>query len=534
MYNQQLLTNIKSYSQELKGLLDPRSEVHEKLIQKGMILFRQQLVYGVKFSNEKVDAKVQDVTPVNVELVFEHPSLSTCTCPEQGICRHQVALFFTVLSRAQSVFLWLQEWKSHYQIADVLSTLQRGSDLLKKMPPQMENGPEQWIERIQSAYANVSAKNFYQLEEWARVCYKRLLGFAPVEREWKPLFQLFAACESLKVINSLASEPKKQAHLSTFAEQMLEEADEALSKIATTASPFAFDEYFHFLRENSHHFLEEETVFPTEYTDIYMKLWSALFKKRRDLLQEWDRLKANMDKEHDDRIDIAFIHIAIMLEEDDAAIRHMKELGSAIAPYALRWMKLLQSDRAKGRLNHYLPIFIDQITTFISSLAHSYEQAQFTRALFQILDSNTVLNLDSSLLERVYMKLLPYSRFQYNEYLLGKQDYKKWAELQVYSKNSIDIIDRHTIDIVSKHDPAALKPLYHETITSLINNRGRDSYKRAVRYLKRLQKLYKKEKKLKQWELYLSTLLNNTKRLRAFQEECIRGKLVIDSQNERT
>ncbi|MBS4200670.1 hypothetical protein KHA93_13610 [Bacillus sp. FJAT-49732] len=528
MYNQPLLSNIQSYSQELKSLLDPRSEVHEKLIQKGMILFRQQLVYGVKFSNEKVEAKVQDVTPVNVELSFDHPSNSTCTCPEQGICRHQMALFFTVLSRAQSVFIWLQEWKNHYQVADILSTLQRGSDLLEKVPPRMEKSPEQWIDRIRNAYHHVSAKNFYELEEWARVCYKRLLGFAPVEREWKPLFQLFAACESLKVINSLASEPKKRAHLRSFTEQMLEEADEALSKLTTTASPFAFDEYFHFLREKSHTFLEDETVFPTEFTDIYMKLWSALFKRKRDLRQEWDRLIARMDEDHDERIDIAYIHIAILLEEDDKAIEQMKNLGSAIAPYTLRWMNMLQNDRMRDRLNHYLPVFIDQITTFISSLTHSYEQAQFTRALFQILDSNTALYLDSSLLEKVYMKLLPYSRFQYNEYLLAKKDYKKWAELQVYTKNSLDYIDKHTIDIVAKNEPAALKPLYHETITTLINNRGRDSYKRAVRYLKRLQKLYKKEKKLKQWELYLSTLLNHTKRLRAFQEECIRGKLISD------
>src|SRR6185312_7568060 len=99
----------------------------------------------------------------------------------------------------------------------------------------------------------------------------------------------------------------------------------------------------------------------------------------------------------DERIDIAFIHIAILLEEDEVATHHMKEMGSTIAPYALRWMKLLQNDRSKGRLNHYLPVFIDQITPFISSLTRSYEQAQFTRALFQVLDSTTALNLDSSL-----------------------------------------------------------------------------------------------------------------------------------------
>ena len=99
------------------------------------------------------------------------------------------------------------------------------------------------------------------------------------------------------------------------------------------------------------------------------------------------------------------------------------------------------------------------------------------------------------LLDKMYITLLPHSRYQYEEYLLTKQDFKKWAELQAFSKNSIEYIDRHTIDFVAKHDPGALRPLYHDAITYLINNRNRDSYKRAVRYLKSLQKLYKREKK---------------------------------------
>ncbi|MBS4204751.1 hypothetical protein [Lederbergia citrea] len=528
MYNKQLLNSLQSYSEELQDILDPRSEVHQKLVQKGMILFRQQLVYGVKFSNGKVEAKVRDVSPVHVELFFEHMGNNTCTCPEEGMCRHQTALFFTVLSRSQSIFLWMQEWKEHWKINDLLSSLQRGSDLLTKMPPSSETGPEQWLERIKNAYHHVSATNFFQLDEWARTCYRRLIGFAPVEREWKPLYQLFAACESVKVINSIATEKKKRAHLSSFVQQMLEEADEALASLATTASPFAFDEYLHYLRENSKSFLEDETVFPTEYTDIYMKLWASLFKHSSDRRKEWSRLQEIVGDIHDDRINIAFIHLSILLEEDELALKKIDQLGADTAPYALRWMKLLQAERTKSRLTAFLPVFINHITTFISSLPRNYEQAQFTRALFQVLDSGTAIKLEPALLEKAYIKLLPHSRFQYNEYLLTKQDYRKWAELQAYTENSLEYIDRHTIDMVAKQDPGALQPLYHDTITVLINNRTRDSYKRAVRYLKRLQKLYKKEKKMPQWELYLTELLGRTKRLRAFQEECRKGKLIHD------
>ncbi|CAM4164337.1 hypothetical protein [Lederbergia lenta] len=528
MYNRQLLDHIKLYSEELQSTLDPRTDTHQKLVQKGMILFRQQLVYGVKFSNGKVEAKVRDVTPVSVELVFENLADSNCSCPIPGICRHQLALFFNVLSRTQSIFLWMQEWKDHWKMNDILSTLQRGSDLLDKEELNEETGPEQWIKRIRDAYHHVSANNFYQLEDWARVCYRRLLGFAPVEREWKPLFQLFAAFESLKVINALGNESGKHKYVGAFVQQMLEEAEEALNKLATTASPFAFDEYFHYLREESATLLEEKTEFPTECTDMYMKLWTLLFKNKKDRLTEWERLQVLPSENNEWRGEIATIHLAILLENDQWALDKIKQLGADIAPFALRWLKLLQTERTKKRLTNYLPAFISQIIAYISTLSRNYEQAHFTRALFQVLDSDTAMKLDPTLLEKIYIQLLPHSRFQYITYLLDKRDYRKWAELQVYTDNNLEYIDRHTVDLIAKHDPGALRPLYHETIAGLLKHRSRDSYKKAVRYLKRLQKLYKKEKKLTQWELYFTELQRRTRRLRAFQEECRKGKLIHD------
>ena len=109
---------------------------------------------------------------------------------------------------------------------------------------------------INDAYQHITAGNSYQLEEAARISYRRLLGFAPVEREWRPLFQLFAACESLKIINSLwADWPRKRSEtprpLSSFTQYVLEEVDQALAYLSVTAAPFAFDEYLHYLRENS-------------------------------------------------------------------------------------------------------------------------------------------------------------------------------------------------------------------------------------------------------------------------------------------
>jgi uncharacterized Zn finger protein len=80
--------------------------------------------------------------------------------------------------------------------------------------------------------------------------------------------------------------------------------------------------------------------------------------------------------------------------------------------------------------------------------------------------------------------------------------------------------------MISKNNPSLLMPLYHDAVEFSISNRNRDSYKKAVKYLKKLRTIYKKEKMMDFWDTYLENLLLKTKRLRAFHEECKRGKLI--------
>lgn len=527
MYNRQLLEQIELLSTELKRMLDPRNDVHEKLIQKGMMLFRHQHVYSLKFSNGKVEAKVRDVSAVHVELYFYESEKNTCTCPDQSICRHQIAVFFAIYSRMKSVFLWIQEWKDQWKVNDILSSLQRGSDLLKKKAEETEDtGPKQWLNRIHQAFQRRTITNPYQLEEWAYQSYRRLLRFAPVEREWKPLFQLFAACESIKVINEMVLEQTLTGHLHSFIDYMIEETEEAMIGLSSIASPFAFDEYFAYIRNNSRTFIEEETAFSNEFMDVYMKLWTSLFKLTKDRKQEWTRLESLQTENMNVRHKLAFIHLSILLEKDAIALEKLKQIGKDSAPFILRWIQLLQSDKTEARLDKYMPTFLAYITDHIASLKGHIQKTQFARALFQVIDHHASDKIDAAMLEKTYIQLLPYSRHRYHDYLLAKKDYRRWAEMQMYSNLHLEYIDRHTIELISKEDPAALSPLYHQTIAFLISQKSRDTYKRAVRYLKRLKKLYEKQKKQSQWEMYFEQLRQSTTRLRAFQEECRKGKLI--------
>jgi uncharacterized Zn finger protein len=85
---------------------------------------------------------------------------------------------------------------------------------------------------------------------------------------------------------------------------------------------------------------------------------------------------------------------------------------------------------------------------------------------------------------------------------------------------------RDVLNVIEKHDRACLLPLYHHAVTNAINGRNRQSYKEAVRYLKKLRAHYRKLKKEPQWDAYIARLVKVNKRLRAFLEEVRKGKLI--------
>jgi uncharacterized Zn finger protein len=102
----------------------------------------------------------------------------------------------------------------------------------------------------------------------------------------------------------------------------------------------------------------------------------------------------------------------------------------------------------------------------------------------------------------------------------------KWADLQAFIGFDLDSLGKDRIREISKKEPSILLPLYHQSITGHINMKNRDHYREAVRKMKKLRTLYNKLKRQEDWQLFLELLLEKTKRLRAFQEECKRGKLI--------
>lgn len=523
-----MITDIKQYGEQLQMLLDPASEAHQKLVQKGLLLYRQQLVYHKKASQATITAKVQDVTPVQVVLELANPAASHCSCPLKGICRHQLALFFSAYSEGGSVFEWIQDWKKNESSIQILQTLKKGSDLLKEKTPAEPNGVEAWLIRFQHAYQGVDAGNEFVLEVACKNKYRSLIEYAPVEREWKPLYQLFAAYESIKIVNQLCSNHQIRTY-KRFYDYMLDEADEALKILTVSAAPFAFDSYLSYLREDCIFLLTEHTFYDVELIELYQQLWTFLFKQTIWRKLEYNRLSELYKENKGKRIKIGFIHLSILCGQDEIALAEIQEYGPDITSFSSFWLKYLSEQKLQNRFYLYLQTFTAFIPSYLET-ASEYDRYAFIRSFFQLIDEAVLAEQNPTLLEKIYIQTLPHTYYQYSDYLFTKEKYKEWVELQHYNGTLLEFIDRSHLDTIAKQNPQLLMPLYHEAIDATIADRSRDSYKKAVKYLKKLRALYKKQKHLDVWERFFEHLLIKTKRLRAFHEECRRGKLIHDEK----
>ncbi|MFD2611233.1 SWIM zinc finger family protein [Paenibacillus gansuensis] len=121
--------------------------------------------------------------------------------------------------------------------------------------------------------------------------------------------------------------------------------------------------------------------------------------------------------------------------------------------------------------------------------------------------------------------MLPYSQHIYEEKLYEHGKWKAWMDFHLSIAS--DPLDFKVSELapIEKDAPELLLPFYHQAVERYVILKNRQSYKAAVKMLKRLAKLYKKLKRTDRWELFLEGFTMRYSRLRALQEELKKGKL---------
>ncbi|WP_223066066.1 SWIM zinc finger family protein [Paenibacillus caui] len=126
----------------------------------------------------------------------------------------------------------------------------------------------------------------------------------------------------------------------------------------------------------------------------------------------------------------------------------------------------------------------------------------------------------------VLRDMLPSAGRYYERKLAAHGKWQEWMDYQLSAGTEPLDYRAKDLQIVEKEAPELLLPFYHQAVERYVTQKNRDSYKAAVKLLKRLSKLYKKMKRQARWEQFLSEFTSRHSRLRALQEELRKGKLI--------
>ncbi|WP_338450172.1 SWIM zinc finger family protein [Niallia oryzisoli] len=521
---------LQWFSDELKGSLNTESSVDEAVVHKGFILFRQNSVSQLKLEQDAVLGTVQDVIPAKVRLDLNLPTLSECSCPTEGFCRHQMAVFFKILSHGGgSVSTWVDEWRKPLREKKEAKTfgLDRAKDLLKTagyMKPDYNTWTNAFRESFDQIVGSGNPKP-YLVNELFGVYTRRLKAGAPFKQEWKNLYMLIGSVISFEKLLELSinlehDEAAVDRYYRHLFQNILDDIEDLSNRLSVQSMPFAFDEFIEQLKDDTLPLLL--TDFPIEFDRVHLfrLLWSDLFKKKEWREDVKAQLAAVKDKSLPVRAGLAHLHI--LRREDDEALALIHPLDEEITPYLFYWLEQLETKR----MEPFVVEFVGRIKDYLSWQNDYYACRQFMRMASQTITPYCVEANRLDLYEKALVQMLPYSFHDYEHYLFEKKEYEKWMELQTYVGFNFENVSKERIKTLTAESAPILLPLYHQAIQADIDGKNRDAYKAAVRKLKKLRTIYKKMKRIDDWNLYLELLLVRTKRLRAFQEECKRGKLI--------
>lgn len=527
---------IETTAADVSKLLSPGYEPDAKLMQKGLLIYRQGLVTKVRYEDGSVTSTVQDVTPVFVQVELNFFQTSSCSCPADGICRHIVATFLFAFSQVGSVADWVEEWRTplHEKKTAQQLGLMKAKDLMKgsgSIKPDYDH----WVQTFQNSFQSImkgqGTPKPYLIPELYQAYTRRLRATAPVELEWKNLYQLIGNIFSFRQLLNLSQE---SGHSSYDIERnyqqlffsLIDETEVLINRLSVHALPFAFDEFIARLKDDVTDLLIDEVALEFERIQLYQLLWSSLFKKKHWREEELDKL-ANLGKINGSyALSIGYIHLNLLLKRDEKALSFITQHEADISPFLLIWLEDFKSQRDWKRMGPFVEAFIGYLRPYLLSLPNSYACFDFTRYATRVLQSYCAETNRIDLYEKILMQLLPYSYREYEQYLYIEKQFEKWSDLQAYIGYDMTSISTDKIKELQKEDPAVLLPLYHQSIQKNIDLKNRGNYRQAVRELKKLRTLYKKLKRQDEFEQFFDLLLERTKRLRAFHEECQRGKLI--------
>ncbi|XQY91638.1 SWIM zinc finger family protein [Metabacillus sp. HB246100] len=524
--------------EQIKKILSPHREEDRNLVKKGLILFRQGSIYNVNTTSYTVNAKVQDVTGVQVQLDLEDFMMSTCTCPAENICRHQLATFLYVYASVDRVGTFVDLWKEEKSIDDVMKHVKKASSLLHPEKEYEDSSLASWIAFFEREYERFESQLVSQNQLFQSLFhhyYSALKKKAPKSPEMKQFFIVQASVTVFLKILQLIEETKPtdymlQHIIYPYVDQLRDTIQTAIDEMKRYALPFALDPLLVDSVERFRDLLYTSKVYQYDRINLYQLLWIELLRRDKFISIEREWLEGYLDYETDYAIEteIALMHMNFLQSKDDEIFSRLQTLPPTALPLTFKWAEDIVKKKNWKRLTNWISFMMKQATTYKKSELSFEEKHYDISHMMRIIREYANATKDTAFYDRACKQMLPYTYAEYHDLLLEKEDFKTWLELQSLLGFSIYEIDSYLLKEIEKKEPGVLLPLYAKSVKEEISLKTRENYKMAVRYLKRMKAQYKKLKREEVWENYVQNLAEEHKRLRAFKEELKKGKLIHD------
>jgi len=170
-----------------------------------------------------------------------------------------------------------------------------------------------------------------------------------------------------------------------------------------------------------------------------------------------------------------------------------------------------------------------KVELWMNQLYKQFEEGRQIRSIGPFLTlcrKANSLQPESRLWTDYMFQLLPNSYVPLSDHLLEQQYYAEWADLQIFMGRKPEDFNAQDLKKIEKQAPSVLLPLYHQAIDIALQSRNRQGYRMAAKHMKILKSIYIELEDEQRWKQFFSIIQQKTARLRAFQEELLKGKLV--------
>ncbi|KAA0548539.1 SWIM zinc finger family protein [Bacillus sp. BGMRC 2118] len=531
-------------SQEIMRELSPDIDYDRVKMKKGLNLYRQGHVFNATMEGRYIEAQVQDEKLYDVSLDLDVFVLSSCSCSIEGICRHKLAVFFYSYAMVGRVGDFFQDWKSS-KILEVVKT--RPKDLPKEEEEKTQIGEKvsEWYTYFKRSYHAFREKHkqdrfsFNQLflfESIYRVFFQGLKKGGPQTPFMKDLFIIHAAIYTMQKLVEESEQSKlsissKDSYVFPYMSELLNSVNERLVEIKSVAVPLSSEPLLLETREKLSQLLFSGNEYQYERLMVYFSVWNVLLRNEwisdeKAFLTEKQQEFIKRKQSYAVECQFALAHMAYLEKDDDDALQLLTPIQGNILRFYYFWIANLKTSKEWQRQRIWLDATLEILEEHHKRLIDYHSKRNMTKQFLPYYEENTKHLNNSADYEHVLKALLPYSFQEFDHYLLEKHHYHTWADLQMLVGYQIDEQPRELLKHIEQVDLTVLIPLYHRAVNEAIRERNRPSYKLAVRYLKKLRTYYKKIKQVDRWEEFIERLAVEHKRLRAFQEELERGKLL--------